>query len=166
MFSRYKQFGIRETFRPNMWQNYAASIRAVRNSELWHDVLHSDWSRATKMQATSPQLTSLIKFRLLPPPPQKEKSRLTRSLCCLCASAHFSFKLLISWQILSKLGVSVIQTCQDNPSFLNWIFIFPRAKTASKAKRYQDVLNIERNLNAELNVLHLETFADSFQKLV
>jgi hypothetical protein len=38
------------------------------------------------------------------------------------------------------------QACQDNPSFLDWVFLFPKAKTAFKAKNFQDVEDIEKNV--------------------
>jgi hypothetical protein len=37
-------------------------------------------------------------------------------------------------------------------------------KAALKGKRFQDVENIKKNVMAELNVVPLEAFADSFQK--
>jgi hypothetical protein len=46
-----------------------------------------------------------------------------------------------------------VQTCQDNPSFLDCIFLFPKAKTALKGKGFQDVEDIKENVTAELKAV-------------
>jgi hypothetical protein len=44
-------------------------------------------------------------------------------------------------------------------------FLFHKAKTTLKGKRFQDAEDIKKNVMTELNTVPLEAFADSFQKL-
>jgi hypothetical protein len=53
-----------------------------------------------------------------------------------------------------------IQTCQDNPSFLDSIFLIRKLKSELKGNRFQDVEDIRKNVTGELNAV-LEAFADS-----
>jgi hypothetical protein len=46
-----------------------------------------------------------------------------------------------------------VQTCQDNPSFLHCIFLFPKAKTVLKGKGFQDVEDFKKNVTAELTAI-------------
>jgi hypothetical protein len=39
-------------------------------------------------------------------------------------------------------------TCQDNPSFLDFMFLFPKVKTALKGKWFKDVKDINKNVTA------------------
>jgi hypothetical protein len=55
-----------------------------------------------------------------------------------------------------------IQICEDNPSFLYCIFLFPTVKNAFKRKGLQGVDNIKKNVMAEMNALLLEASADCF----
>jgi hypothetical protein len=60
------------------------------------------------------------------------------------------------------LWQDTVQTCQDNLSFLDRIFLFPKVKTAFKGKRFQDDEDIKKKVMAELNAIPLEAFADTF----
>jgi hypothetical protein len=44
-----------------------------------------------------------------------------------------------------------VQNCQNNPNFINRIFLFPKVETALKRKRHQDVARIKENLTAQLH---------------
>jgi hypothetical protein len=58
-----------------------------------------------------------------------------------------------------------IQTRQDNPSFLDCIFLFSKVKTGLKGKRFHDVEDIKKNVTVEMNPVPLEALADCSQKL-
>jgi hypothetical protein len=51
------------------------------------------------------------------------------------------------------------------PIFFIAYFLFPKVKTALKGKKFQDVEDIKKNMMSKLNIVPLEAFADSFQKL-
>jgi hypothetical protein len=53
----------------------------------------------------------------------------------------------------------LIQTCQDNSSFLYCSFLFPKVKTALRRKMFQDVEGIKENVTPKLNTVPLEVFA-------
>jgi hypothetical protein len=58
-----------------------------------------------------------------------------------------------SWSIGDSHHADFIQTCQDNPSFLCCIFLFPEVKTALKGKRFQDNEDMKKNVLVELNAI-------------
>jgi hypothetical protein len=45
------------------------------------------------------------------------------------------------------------------------IFLFPKVNTALKGKKFQDAVDIKKNVTVELKAVPLEAFADCFQKL-
>jgi hypothetical protein len=49
--------------------------------------------------------------------------------------------------------------------FLDYIFLFPQVKTTLKGKSFQNVSDIKEYDVTGLNLVHLEAFADGFQKL-
>jgi hypothetical protein len=57
-----------------------------------------------------------------------------------------------------------MKSCQGNPSFLCYIFLVAKVKTALKGKTFQDAEDIKKNVTSELKAVPLEVFAYSFQK--
>jgi hypothetical protein len=67
---------------------------------------------------------------------------------------------------LAKHGVVEINRPPYSPDLAPAdCFPFLTVKTALKAKRFQNVEDIKKNVTAELNAVPLEAFADCFQKL-
>jgi hypothetical protein len=62
----------------------------------------------------------------------------------------------------TQIKLEFFQPCQDNPSFLDCIFIFCKMKTPLKGKRFQNVEDINKNVTAELKPVQFKAFADAF----